>query len=71
MDSEITKQAKPLSFTQMIQTDRIQSMVLSVLGNPKRAMRFTASITTAVSVNAALKECDPPSLISIAVMCLN
>lgn len=68
MESEIAKQPQEMSFTQMIQTDKIQKTIGAVLGDPRRAMRFTAAITTAVSVNPALKECDPHSVLSAALL---
>ena len=60
--------AKSLSFTQMVQTESVQKTIQSVLGDPKRAMKFTASIVTAVSVNPALKECEPHSVLSAALL---
>ena len=57
-----------ISFTQFIQTKAVQSSVNSILGDDKRATRFIASLTTAVSVNPALKECDPHSVLSAALL---
>ena len=64
MSNELSK----VSFTQFIQTKDVQASVNSVLGNPDRAMRFIASITSAVSTNPALKECDPHSVLSAALL---
>lgn len=57
-----------LSFSQAIQTRGVQSMIASVLGDPKRAARFTASITSAVTTTPALKECDTNSILSAALL---
>lgn len=64
MSNELTK----LSFSQAIQTKGVQSMITSVLGDPKRAARFTASITSAVTTTPALKECDTNSILSAALL---
>ena len=68
MASEISRPAQGMSFTQMIQTETVQKMVMSVLGEPKRAMSFTASITSAVSTSPALKECVPNTVLSAALL---
>lgn len=64
MSNELSK----LSFSQEIQTKGIQNMISSVLGDPKRAARFTASITSAVTTTPALKECDTRSILSAALL---
>ena len=57
-----------VSFTQFIQTNKVRASIDNVLGEPGRAMRFVASISTAVSVNAELKLCDPHSVLSAALL---
>lgn len=64
MSSELSR----LSFSQEIQTKGIQNMIGSVLGDPKRAARFTASITSAVTTTPTLKECDTRSILSAALL---
>jgi len=64
MSNELSR----LSFSQEIQTKGIQNMISSVLGDAKRAARFTASITSAVTTTPALKECDTKSILSGALL---
>ena len=64
----MSNQLAKLSFSQSIQTKGVQSMIGSVLGDPKRAARFTASITSAVTTTPALKECDFNSVLSASLL---
>lgn len=64
MSNELQK----MSFTQAMQTKGVQNMISSVLSDQKRAARFTASITSAVAINPALKECDTNSILSGALL---
>ena len=64
----MSNQLQKMSFSQSIQTKGVQSMIGSVLGDPKRAARFTASITSAVTTTPALKECDFNSVLSAALL---
>ena len=49
--------SKP-KFSVAIQTPMYQKLVNDTLGDPERARRFVASISSAVAVNPALQECD-------------
>ena len=55
-------------FSAMISTPNYQKMINSTLQDPKRVQRFIASITSAVAINPALQECDPPTILSGALL---
>ena len=66
MSNEIT-QSKP-KFSVAIQTDGIKKLINNTLGDPERAQRFVASITSAVATNPALQECDNGSITAGALL---
>ena len=66
MNNEIT-QSKP-KFSVAIQADGIKKLINNTLGDPERAQRFVASITSAVATNPALQECDNGSIIAGALL---
>jgi recombination protein RecT len=45
-----------------------QKLINSTLGDPNRAKRFTASIISAVSTNAALQECRAETIVTAALL---
>lgn len=55
-------------FSAMISTPGYQKMINNTLQDPKRAQRFIASITSAVATNPALQDCDPPTILSGALL---
>lgn len=59
--------SKP-KFSVAIQTDSIKKLINNTLGDPDRARRFVASITSAVATNPALQECDNGSIIASALL---
>lgn len=61
-------QAQRPKFSAMISTPGYQKMINNTLQDPKRAQRFIASITSAVATNPALQECDPPTILSGALL---
>lgn len=61
-------QAQRPKFSAMISTPAYQKMINNTLQDPKRAQRFIASITSAVATNPALQECDPPTILSGALL---
>ena len=61
-------QAQHPKFSAMISTPGYQKMINNTLQDPKRAQRFIASITSAVATNPALQECDPPTILSGALL---
>lgn len=61
-------QAQRPKFSAMISTPGYQKMINNTLQDPKQAQRFIASITSAVATNPALQECDPPTILSGALL---
>lgn len=66
MANQVTT-SKP-KFSVAIQSDVVKKLIHNTLGNPQKAQRFTASITSAVATNPALQECEPMSVISGALL---
>lgn len=55
-------------FSVAIQTEQYQKLINNTLGDPNRAKRFIASISSAVATNDALKECDAGTILSGALL---
>lgn len=55
-------------FSIAIQSDMYRKLVNDTLGDPDRARRFVAAISSAVAVNPALQECDAGSILSAALL---
>ena len=55
-------------FSVVIQKDSYKKLVNDTLGDPERARRFVAAISSAVAVNPALQECDPGSILTGALL---
>ena len=60
-------QAKP-KFSIAIQTDAYKKLINNTLGDPKRASKFIASISSAVATNPQLQLCDAGSILSGALL---
>ena len=63
MSAKMMPQRKP-RFSEAIKTKGYQSLIYNTLGDPSRAQRFIASITSAVAVNGQLQECDAGSILA-------
>ncbi|MBR1456211.1 MAG: recombinase RecT [Oscillospiraceae bacterium] len=63
----MTVRQKP-KFSVAIQTDGYQKLINNTLGDPERAKRFVASITSAVAVNPALQDCDAGTVLAGALL---
>ena len=61
-----TAQKRP--FSVMIQSEGYKNLINNTLRDPKRAANFVTAITSAVSVNPALQECDPGTILSSALL---
>lgn len=59
---------KPAPFSAVISSDGYKKLINNTLRDPKRANRFVASITSAVSANPALQKCDPATVVSSALL---
>lgn len=55
-------------FSVAIQTPMYQKLINDTLGDPDRARRFVAAITSAVAVNPDLQQCDAGTILSGALL---
>lgn len=55
-------------FSVAITTDGYKKLITNTLGDPNRAKRFVASITSAVATNAALQDCDAGTILAGALL---
>lgn len=60
-------QSKP-KFSVVIQSDAYKKLINNTLGDPNKATRFIASISSAVATNPQLQECDPNTIIAGALV---
>lgn len=63
-----TNQPQKQRFSVALSTPQYQQLISNTLQDPGRRNRFIASITSAVSVNPALQECTPQTIISGALL---
>ena len=61
-------QPKKLYFSQAMQTEKYKKLINNPLGDPVRAARFAANITSAVAVNPTLQECDAGTILAGALL---
>lgn len=66
MSAEIVKRKSPFSVA--IKSEVYQKLINQTLGDPERAKRFIASISSAVAVNPALQECTAATILSGALL---
>lgn len=66
MENNLVK--KQPAFSVVIQSDMYKKLINNTLGEPKKATRFIASITSAVATNPALQECEPSSIVAGALV---
>lgn len=55
-------------FSVAIQGDGYKKLINNTLGDPKRSARFVTAITSAVSVNPALQNCDAGTILSAGLL---
>jgi recombination protein RecT len=60
--------SKSLPFTVAIQGKGYQNLINNTLKDPKRAARFVTAITSAVSTNPALQDCDAGTVLSAGLL---
>ena len=60
-------QNKP-KFSLAIQSEGYKRLINNTLGDPKRAAKFIAAISSAVATNPGLQECDVGSILSGALL---
>lgn len=61
-------QPKKLYFSQAMQTEKYKKLINNTLGDPVRAARFAANITSAVAANPTLQECDAGTILAGALL---
>lgn len=61
----VNKQPK---FSVALQTDSYKRLINNTLGDPERAKRFVASISSAVATNPALQECEAGTILTGALL---
>ena len=66
MSNEIVKAKQKFSLA--IQSEGYKKLVNDTLGDAKRSQRFVAAITSAVSTNPALQECEAGTILSAALL---
>lgn len=67
-DNALVGQRQKPKFSVAVQTDGYKKLINNTLGDPERAKRFVASITSAVAVNPALQECDAGTILAGALL---
>lgn len=55
-------------FSVMIQGDTYKNLINQTLGDPERAKRFVAAISSAVATNPMLQDCDAGSILSAGLL---
>lgn len=68
MSSSSTAVAQKPKFSAAISSAGYQRLINNTLGDPERARRFVASITSAVAVNPALQDCEPGTILAGALL---
>lgn len=61
-------QPQKMRFSQAMQTEKYKKLINNTLGDPVRAARFAANITSAVAVNPTLQECDAGTILAGALL---
>lgn len=69
-DTKVTvpERRKATPFSVAIRSDAYQSLINNTLGDPKRASNFVTAITSAVSTNPQLMECEPGTILSAGLL---
>ena len=68
MQNELAVKKQQPKFSVALQTDAYKNLINNTLGDPDRAKRFVASISSAVATNPALQECDAGTVLSGALL---
>lgn len=68
VQNSLVQKKQPAKFSVAIQSDGYKKLINSTLGDPKKAERFVAAVSSAVAVNPALQECEAGSILSSALL---
>ena len=67
VNNSLAKKNQP-KFTAVINSDGYKRMINNTLGDPNKAARFVTAITSAVSNNPGLQECDASTIVSAGLL---
>ena len=68
VSNQLAKKDQKPKFTAVINSDGYKRMINNTLGDPRRAARFVTAVTSAVSTNPALSECDASTIVSAGLL---
>ena len=68
VNNTLVKSSKSPKFSVAIQSDGYKKLINNTLGDPKRAARFVTAITSAVSANPQLQDCDAGTILSAGLL---
>ena len=68
MATALTKKDGKLPFSVALQTPALKNLINRTISDPKRSAKFITSITSAVSCNPELQECDASTILSAALL---
>jgi len=68
VQNSLMKQAKKPTFSMTINSDAYKRMINNTLGDAKKAARFVTAITSAVSTNPALQNCEASTIVSAGLL---
>ena len=65
--TQIQQQPQKLSFSQVINTNKFQRLLMNSLGDEKVVKEFTSSVINAVNKTPAIQDCTPASIVGAAL----
>lgn len=68
VQNNLVKQEQKPKFSAVISSEGYKRMINNTLGNPQKATRFVTAITSAVSTNPALAECEASTIVSAGLL---
>ena len=68
MATSLTKKDGKLPFSVALQTPALKNLINRTISDPKRSAKFITAITSAVSCNPDLQECDASTILSAALL---
>lgn len=68
VNNQLARQAQKPTFGMTINSAGYKRLINQTLGDPKKAARFVTAITSAVSTNPALQNCDAQTIVSAGLL---
>lgn len=68
VNNQLARQAQKPTFGMTINSAGYKRLINQTLGDPKKAARFVTAITSAVSTNQALQNCDAQTIVSAGLL---